>query len=602
MRVPAQTREPFNWRLIIACWAIAATVLLVPFIAQQGGVPRFTDTDDVMRMVTVMDLVGGQAWQDTVEHRDNAPYGAPMHWSRLVDAPIAGLIMVLRPIIGTPAAEIIASRLWPPLMLLGLLVLSVAFCRQLLGPGHQLPAVALPVLSIVVLGEFSPGRVDHHNVQMILTTGLMLATIAGRSQAIAAIAAGLLAATSLAVGIETLPFILVAIIAFSLFWVRDGAAGANTRRFAIAFAAGSTLHLLLATPPSLYAAGACDALSATYVLGAALAGGALLVATLIGGSLDAARRLALIGLLGITAGAITLTLFPHCIAGPYANLDPRMYQLLVAGVPEAQPLWVRAATDPAAALSFAFAPFLGLIILVWCVARTRGDRQIDWLVLLLFLSFASIVTVLQVRGARLAIMPAIPAGAWLIVAARNRFLSRAGPGRGAALLASWLLFAGIAQSAMPSFASQLARGTPDVPKGPASTAMSAAPDCFAAPAYQHLAALPKGNVMAPMALGAYILIFTDDGVTAAGYHRNTGGALDVDDFLNAGEGVAHDIAGRRGLDYVVTCDGLPEMALGVGAKPDAFVALNAAGRHWTWLTPLSEPGDALKIYRIELTK
>ena len=280
-----QTSEPFNWRLIIACWAIAAAVLFVPFIAPQGGAPRFTDTDDVMRMVTVMDLVDGQAWQDTVEHRDNAPYGASMHWSRLVDAPIAGLIMVLRPSIGTPAAEITASRLWPPLMLFGLLVLSVTLCGQLLGPGHQLPAVVLPVLSIVVLGEFSPGRIDHHNVQMILTTALMLATIAGRNRAVAAIAAGLLAATSLAVGIETLPFILAAIIAFSLFWVRDIAAAANTRRFAMAFAAASAVHLVLAAPPSLYAAGACDALSATYVVAATLAGGALLVATLIGGSL-----------------------------------------------------------------------------------------------------------------------------------------------------------------------------------------------------------------------------------------------------------------------------------------------------------------------------
>jgi hypothetical protein len=221
MPVVAPTKEPFNWRLIIVCWAIAVALLFIPLISQPTGTPRFTDTDDVMRMVAVMDLVGGQAWQDTVEHRDNAPYGSPMHWSRLVDAPIAGLIIAFRPLVGSAAAEVLASRLWPPLMLLGLLVLSVALCRQLLGSGHQLPAVVLPVLSIVVLGEFSPGRIDHHNVQMILTTGLMLTTIAGRERATMAVAAGLLAATSLAVGIETLPFILSAIIAFALFWARD---------------------------------------------------------------------------------------------------------------------------------------------------------------------------------------------------------------------------------------------------------------------------------------------------------------------------------------------------------------------------------------------
>ena len=491
----AQTKEPFNWRLIIACWAIAAALLFIPLIPQQGGTIRFTDTDDIMRMVTVMDLVGGQVWQDTVEHRDNAPYGSPMHWSRLVDAPIAGLIVAVQPFTGTPAAQVLASRLWPPLMLLGLLILSVALCRQLLGPGHQLPAAVLPVLSIVVLGEFSPGRIDHHNVQMILTTGLMWATIAGRDRAIAAIAAGLLAATSLAIGIETLPFIIGAITAFALFWVRDTAAAANTRRFAIAFALGSALHLALATPPSLYFVGACDALSATYVAAATLAGGALLGATLIGGNLSAPRRLVLIGLLGITAGAITLTLYPQCIGGPYANLDPQLNQLLLRGVAEAQPLWVRAATDPTTALSFCFAPFLGMLIMVWRVATTRGERRLDWLVLLLFLVLASIVMVLQVRGARLAIMPAIPAGAWLIVAARQRFLNRAGLGRGAALLASWLLFAGVAQFALPTFAAQLTKSAPNASAAPApDTTVAAATDCFAGPAYGKLAALDRKSV------------------------------------------------------------------------------------------------------------
>ncbi len=58
-----------------------------------------------------------------VEHRDNAPFGTPMHWSRLVDAPIAALIVGLRPLFGPSTADWVALA-WPPLLLLGLLFVS----------------------------------------------------------------------------------------------------------------------------------------------------------------------------------------------------------------------------------------------------------------------------------------------------------------------------------------------------------------------------------------------------------------------------------------------------------------------------------------------
>ena len=50
------------------------------------------DTDDAMRLVQVRDLLAGQGWFDMVQHRLMPPEGASMHWSRLVDAPLAALI------------------------------------------------------------------------------------------------------------------------------------------------------------------------------------------------------------------------------------------------------------------------------------------------------------------------------------------------------------------------------------------------------------------------------------------------------------------------------------------------------------------------------
>ena len=47
-----------------------------------------------------IDFLAGQSWFDVTQYRSNPPIGAPMHWSRLVDVPIAGLILLLAPFVG----------------------------------------------------------------------------------------------------------------------------------------------------------------------------------------------------------------------------------------------------------------------------------------------------------------------------------------------------------------------------------------------------------------------------------------------------------------------------------------------------------------------
>ncbi len=71
------------------------------------------DTDDNMRMMQVRALLNGQDWYDLRQHRLNAPYGANIHWSRVVDLPLAGLILALRPLLGGAGAEKWAVALAP---------------------------------------------------------------------------------------------------------------------------------------------------------------------------------------------------------------------------------------------------------------------------------------------------------------------------------------------------------------------------------------------------------------------------------------------------------------------------------------------------------
>src|SRR4051794_39267001 len=110
-----------QWRLLIVLVWLGFCAW---FIYNKWNDIRFFalgDTDDNMRMMQVRGLLHGQGWFDLRQHRMNVPYGANIHWSRLVDLPIGGLILLLRPIVGGPGAErwaVANAPLLPYLLLL----------------------------------------------------------------------------------------------------------------------------------------------------------------------------------------------------------------------------------------------------------------------------------------------------------------------------------------------------------------------------------------------------------------------------------------------------------------------------------------------------
>ena len=86
--------------VLIAWFAVSVSTLL-------GGAPTYTQmtTDDYMRLVEVRDLLAGQGWFDLTQYRLDPPAGVVMHWSRVVDVPIAFLIQILAPLAGRAGAE-----------------------------------------------------------------------------------------------------------------------------------------------------------------------------------------------------------------------------------------------------------------------------------------------------------------------------------------------------------------------------------------------------------------------------------------------------------------------------------------------------------------
>lgn len=109
-----------------------------------------------MRLVQVRDLLQGQGWFDVFLHRMNAPYGLAMHWSRLVDGPLALLVLV---------SERFAVTAWPLFLLGCVLLLLARIAFALGGRAAMITVLLLTLLCTEAYGAFAPGNIDHHGLK-----------------------------------------------------------------------------------------------------------------------------------------------------------------------------------------------------------------------------------------------------------------------------------------------------------------------------------------------------------------------------------------------------------------------------------------------------
>jgi hypothetical protein len=581
----------FLWAGIVL---LTVLFLVLRMQYQGGGRPFFGDNDDAMRMVEVRDFLNSQNWFDHTQYRNNTPFGADMHWSRLVDLPIAIIVLLARPFAG-PSAEIVAGYVWPMLLLAIFTWLNGRLALRLVGPQGLLPGMLLLAFSVITLGEFSFGRVDHHSVQIILTQLAVIGAIDCLARPRAAILAGLAIATALAIATESLPVIIAAILVFGVMFVASPNHHMAVRNFGFAFGLGALVHLGLALPPSLWFVPACDANSIVYTTAALGAGLGLAGLTLLPlANRGWPLRLALGALVGGAVLAGVVALFPNCLAGPYAALDPWLAKHWLAYITEAKPLLTILFEQPGFIVAATIPAVIGLAAALWATWNASGSARAAWLIVLTFLITVLIVGFIQVRGMRLTIALLAPAGAYLVVTARARYLRRPAPGTIIGLMTAWLGMAGLVWAGLVSVALDampaIAAGTS------ASSAERSA--CLLPGAYADLAGLPPERIMTPSDLGAYMLLYTPHSVVSAPYHRNNQGLLDTFHFFNGPIEQARTILEQRGIHLVVTCDAMPEMIGEPDAPADSFVHLAQRGALPDWLDNVSTTGP-LNVYQVK---
>lgn len=577
-------RIAWNWPQILVVWAVLAFVLSLPTL--KSGVPPGVTGDDAMRLVEAIDLFNGQSWFDTTQYRANAPFGAPMHWSRLIDAPLVALMALARPF-AHDTAPYWAAFAWPLLVLLVVVALMSKLAEIVAGPTARLPALVLLTMTLAVYTEFIPGRVDHHNVQIALTLGMIIASLLGRSSVGWALGAGALAATGVAIGTEILPSVAAVLICFALYWVVEPQRNkAHLLTFAASFSLGLCLHLMASRSPWGWLEPACDALSITYVVAGAGFGAAALMATLMTPFLrhPAARVVALTAL----AAALVLALvwlFPECRYGPYGNLDSDVAKILMPDIGEAQPLWAWAdSLRPQTALLIT--PFFGMATLFLVPLLVPAEQRWRWIVLGGFCLALFVVFCLQIRGFRLLSIALLPGPAWLVAQAQAWFRQRRTLRSAVSVVLAVVAFMGPAHWAFFSLA--YAASGPAQPNSVTDHWNA----CLERSAFAPLAALPRGHLMSFLLIGPQLLLETPHTVVSAGYHRNEAGLRDMVRFFRDGEAEARAVVEERDIDYLVFCRGIPP-SQALAGLPDFD------GLSWPWLVQLSPPEAPIQIYAVK---
>lgn len=595
MTFSERRRAPFGPdllpRVTLAWLAIALLLLLTNAVAIAER--RFPDPDDTLRLVQVRDLIAGQGWFDLHQHRvDPLNGGVPMHWSRLVDLPLAAVILLAAPFVGQPWAETIALVVVPLITLGCALLLTGRIAWRLFGEEIAGLACLAMALSVPVVTQLRPMRIDHHGWQIVLVL-LAVNGLMARSPRIGGWIAGLAIAAWLAISIEGLPLAAVIAGIATLRWLRSSGSDCSrmSRGWLVHLMQGlsvGSIALFLATRGIGDLVNHCDAISPVHL--AMFAWGALVVAML-----KPARPFAwtLAGFAVAAGGALAMLIqaAPQCASGAFVELDPVVRHFWYDNVGEGLPVWRQPLAE---VLQIVVPPVFAILASARLAAASRDWARNWWIDYTVLLCGALVIAVFVARaGAVAGALSAVPLGwqinQWLRSARHQRQVTR-----------KVMAMTGLVLALLPAmpitFYTLIAPAHASIPLAQGSGRVSS---CQLDSAAKVVARLPRGDMLAPLDIGPGLLLDTPHTVIATGHHRGGQAMREVVDAFTRNAAAAHATVTRRGIEYVAFCPDLNEPAVYYHAAPNGFAAQLRDGRAPAWLAPVTMPaGVGFKLWRV----
>lgn len=576
----------WQW-LVLLFWLATAAWLFIQHWPQIRWL-ALGDTDDNMRLMQVRAWLNGQGWYDLRQYRMNPPGGFDIHWTRIVDLPIAGLILLLKPFFGPLMAERLACGI-APLLPLSVTMLGLAFTvRRLVSP------VAWPLALVFLVGAtatmlmYMPERIDHHGWQLAALSVTVAGLADPRRRRGGAFVGGA-SAFSLSIGLEMLPYAAAAGAIIALRWVWDRAEATRVAIYGLTLAGGSSLgYLLFASYGNSVAR--CDALTPVW-LSVMVAAGAFLFAL---ARINPERRIIrLIG--GIGAGVIIIigfaTLFPQCLGRP-EQASPELVKNWLNNVREARPIYQHAFRS---AFPVATLPIIGIVGAAFATWRARStDIFAAWAGVLAFTVASTAMLLWAVRVGPAAMLLAVPGAValgWALLPrclGHRNMLVRVFGTVGGFLLVSGL-FAGLIVPYLPD-------GKPDKRT---ATISRAGATCASLGSLGPLDKLPAQTILTFIDLGPRLITVTHHNAIAGPYHRNGDAILDIQHAFGGTADNFRAIAKRHGATLLLTCPNMAESTVYRFRNKGGFYDQLADGQVPAWLEPVAMPARSpLKLWRI----
>lgn len=581
-----------HWRLVVLLvWLLACAL----FAWQKwGGIVAFQlgDTDDNLRMAQVRAWLNGQGWYDLRQYRfDPAFGGANIHWSRIVDLPIAGLILLGKLFTTGANAERMAVAVAPLLPYAVLLTGIALTARRLISPAAFVAAFVALYFAGATNGMFMPTRIDHHGWQLAMLS-LVIAGLADPDRRRGGLTAGIASAISLSIGLEMLIYLALAAAAQVLMWVSDAEERDRLLAYSVSIAGGTAIGFLLFASYANRAA-VCDALSPVW-LSDALLGGALLALIVWKSPARWTTRLALAAAAGVAVATFHALAWPNCLSR-LEGVSPEVDRLWLSNVREAKPITQHSWRTVTTVISL---PIAGLLGWAWLAFLHRREPE----------HLRRILGPAAIAAASLGLLfwqtRAGPASQLLGVvgcaALTATLLPRLWNAKNSlvVVLGSTALVLVASGGAAPIVLKYLPEKQEKVTESQRlnNRANRLCPTLWA---MRPVARQPKGMVFTFIDLGPRLIAVTKHDALGGPYHRN---GVAIADSMNAMRGTpeqARALILKHRSDYLLICPHMNQATIFRAQAPRGFYAQLERGASFTWLQPIDLGKDSpLKMWRV----
>lgn len=575
-------RQPSFALLFGLAWLLIAIQLLANDWTDTGR--ALGDTDDAMRLAQLHDWLAGQGWFDLSQPRVAGGYES--HWSRLIDAGLAGMLWLFGSLADATMAERLMRTVWPLLWVVPTMAGAVAIAWRIGGREAALMTLLLAAVGLPGFHQFRPGRIDHHNVQIALSMLAVAATVWADRVRWAALAAGAVTGLAMAIGLECLPYLIVCAAAFAVRYAVDARSAQAAREYGMALAASSLAGLMVIAGPAHWSRAACDEIAVNWVALTAIGGAGLALSAMIASPRLWARCMQ-VGVVGTLAIALFVWIEPRCLRGPYAMMDPAVWPIWLSHVREMKPLVRLIVESPITGIGIATFPLAG-VAAVFALARTmRAD--VGFLVAAAAF-LASVATMLaSIKGASYATWLAMPLVALLALRLFSLLRLRT-------LVPRFALGIFLTPAVLTFGATTIANAAGLGAAAAADSKGTETESCFKDASYVALADLPRGLVATGIDYGPFLLALTPHSVLAAPYHRLSAGIIAAHEIFSSPPDAARALLAHHRVTYVMTC-----------ARPDVSHGEASSlgyqlhhGQVPAWLEPVPVAGSqAFSVYRLK---